>query len=356
MIVDSFKTDRKEVKALPFDIVNHIRKINPQTWSLRDVIIWNKLKNLPWYGKGHFKNHFEYILFFSKGENIKFHIDELREIIDLKKWWLTYPERYSPKGVSPSNVWEIPPQIKGWSEYNFHHMCPFPFRLVEKIITLSSDKGDLVLDPFAGSGSVIAMASVMGRDAIGIDINEKYKEQFDLILQDAQAYCKRRTRELTVFRKNLANYRRINLKLRQLRLAAVYCDYLNQKYIDEENLIGYVCIADPSDERKVELLIHVFDPIKKSIRETEDLRTVIKQTKVKFALRIIACDRRRIRLPAGILFKYDIEKPYKVLARIKTNNLAREKNSRKYLYSDIGLNISGPDDIEKKDLETLLLS
>jgi hypothetical protein len=356
MIVDSFKTDRKEVKALPFDIVNHIREIYPQTWSLRDVIIWNKLKNLPWYGKGHFKNHFEYILFFSKGESIKFHIDEIREIVDLKKWWLTYPERYSPKGVSPSNVWEIPPQIKGWSDYNSHHMCPFPFRLVEKIITLSSDKGDLVLDPFAGSGSVIAMASIMGRDAIGIDINKKYKKEFKSVLQDAQKYWARRTAELDTLKRRLSDYRTINIRLRQLKLAAVYCGYLNDAYIDRKNLIGYICTRDSSKSRKIKLRVQVRRSLDRRIEETDVLRAFAKQTKIKYDLKIVASEKKCINLPRRTMFKYAIDRPYKALARIETKDLVTENEPWKYIYSDIGLNVARPDDIEKKDLEILLLS
>ncbi|TFH06561.1 MAG: site-specific DNA-methyltransferase, partial [Candidatus Thorarchaeota archaeon] len=271
MIVDSVKTEHKDVKPLPFDISNRLNKNSSETWRLRDVIIWNKQKNVPWYGRGHLKNHFEYVLFFTKGDDYKFHIDEIREIHDLKKWWLTYPERYSPEGVSPPNVWEITTQIKGWGRYNFQHMCPFPFPLVERIVNLASDEGDLVLVPFAGSGSAIAIASVMGRDAIGVDINEKYKEEFNAVLQDAKAYWSRRVKEVDLLKQKLANFKQINIKLRQLKLASAYCNYLDDNFIDRRNLLGYVCIADPSNDHGIRLSAIVAEPLyKKDIKETDD--------------------------------------------------------------------------------------
>jgi len=47
-------------KLLPFDITNKLIEFHKNnTWILRDIIIWNKLKNLPWHSKGKLKNQFE---------------------------------------------------------------------------------------------------------------------------------------------------------------------------------------------------------------------------------------------------------------------------------------------------------
>src|SRR6185437_287151 len=61
LIVDTFKKDQ-EVKLFPFDIVNALKDKFEKTWLLRDIIIWNKEKNLPWSNNGNFKNQHEYIL------------------------------------------------------------------------------------------------------------------------------------------------------------------------------------------------------------------------------------------------------------------------------------------------------
>src|SRR3972149_7160596 len=64
LVVDTIRKNG-ELKPLPFDIIGKLT--NTKSWTLRDIIIWNKKKNIPWHAKGRFKNSFEYILFFSKG-------------------------------------------------------------------------------------------------------------------------------------------------------------------------------------------------------------------------------------------------------------------------------------------------
>ena len=177
IVIDTFKKGG-ETKTLPFDLVNTLKNRIGQTWILKDIIIWDKQKNLPWNQKGNFKNQFEYILFFTKNNSFQFYIDELREIHDLKKWWKTYPERYNPDGKAPSNLWSFTTPLRGWGENYQNHLCPFPFDLVEKIITLTTKEENVVFDPFAGSGTVLALAQVMNRNAWGIDINSKYKTLF----------------------------------------------------------------------------------------------------------------------------------------------------------------------------------
>jgi hypothetical protein len=58
------------------------------------------------------------------------------------------------------------------------HFCPFPLELVEKILLLTTDIGDIVLDPFAGSGMVLTQAFCMKRKFIGFEINPDYVKTF----------------------------------------------------------------------------------------------------------------------------------------------------------------------------------
>ncbi|MBA7558284.1 hypothetical protein ES705_51082 [subsurface metagenome] len=162
LIIDTFKKDG-EVITLPFDIHKTLKDTYKKTWKLKEIIIWDKEKNLPWNAKGKFKNQFEYVLFFTKGPNYKFNIDRVREINDLKKWWKSFPERYNPDGKAPSNLWHYTTPIQGWGNNKQNHFCPFPFPLAEKIISISTDKGDVICDPFAGSGSALAIGYEMGK-------------------------------------------------------------------------------------------------------------------------------------------------------------------------------------------------
>ncbi|MDY6917627.1 MAG: site-specific DNA-methyltransferase [Chloroflexota bacterium] len=207
------------VRALPFDIDRQLRQPGQgPTWILRDVIIWNRSKNIPWHSKGRLKNEFEYILFFSKNNAFKYHVDRVRTVVDYKKWWLSYPERYNPKGRPPSNVWEFPVPIRGWGYPYQPHVCPFPFGLVERVLSMCSDEGDTVLDPFAGSGSVLALAAEMNRRAIGLDVSRRYKRQYeDVVVRGAARYWETRSKELHTMREGMQSFERFNVRLRKIK-------------------------------------------------------------------------------------------------------------------------------------------
>lgn len=70
------------------------------------------------------------------------------------------------------DVWEIPPE----SATRVNHPAPFPVALVERCLQLYSFAGDLVLDPFMGSGSTAVAARRLGRDFVGYDMDEQYVE------------------------------------------------------------------------------------------------------------------------------------------------------------------------------------
>lgn len=84
------------------------------------------------------------------------------------------------KGVPISDVWEIPflnPKAKERTGYPTQK----PIELLERIIRISTNEGDCVLDPFCGSGTTLVAAKLLGRKFIGIDTNP-----------DAIELCKKR--------------------------------------------------------------------------------------------------------------------------------------------------------------------
>lgn len=74
------------------------------------------------------------------------------------------------KGVPMSDVWEIPflnPKAKERTGYPTQK----PIELLEKIIQISTDEGDFVLDPFCGSGTTLVAAKMLNRNFMGVDKN-----------------------------------------------------------------------------------------------------------------------------------------------------------------------------------------
>ena len=176
LVSDTFKHDG-ELRLLPFDISQRLKSCG---WILQDIIIWQKDRTLPWSHQGKLRNIFEYIAFYTKSSNFKYHASAVKDIADIKDYWIKYPERYSPDGKAPSRTWHFAiPKQGSWGKDNYvRHACPLPPGLIERILKLTSDKGDLILDPFAGSGSVLAMSKALGRNYIGIDLNKEYKKMF----------------------------------------------------------------------------------------------------------------------------------------------------------------------------------
>lgn len=81
----------------------------------------------------------------------------------------------SKRGVPLSDVWEIPflnPKAKERTGYPTQK----PVLLLERIIRLSTNEGDVVLDPFCGSGTTLVAAGLLGRQARGIDVSKEAVE------------------------------------------------------------------------------------------------------------------------------------------------------------------------------------
>ena len=89
-------------------------------------------------------------------------------------YWLTKSKPKVFKDNLPkefhSEVWSINP------ERNANHPAPFPQRLVENCILLTTEENDLVLDPYLGSGTTAIVSKKLNRRFIGIEIDEKYME------------------------------------------------------------------------------------------------------------------------------------------------------------------------------------
>lgn len=183
LVADTFLDPRSkkmsgpnELKMLPFELSAVAGRVG---WILREVVIWHKDRTLPWSAKGRLRNSYEYVLLLVKSKDYQYHLDRLRDQTDMSRWWVRYPERYSPRGVAPDNVWSIPIPVQGsWYKKMPRHDCPFPPDLVRRALLLSSEPNNVIFDPFAGSGTALAVAEAMGRRPLGIELNSDFVDAY----------------------------------------------------------------------------------------------------------------------------------------------------------------------------------
>ena len=142
---------------------------------LKDIIIWHKPVSVPTSGKANFTDRYEHILFFTKDKR-NYYLN--REIKDQINDYLDGP---LPNLL---NVWRIHRRIGNIGKKimvskagkKIEHTAIYPDELVRRIIELCSQKNDLVIDPFTGSGTTVSTANKLGRKWIGYELNTSYNE------------------------------------------------------------------------------------------------------------------------------------------------------------------------------------
>ena len=121
-------------------------------WYLRQDIIWNKPNPMPESVRDRCTKAHEYMFLFSKNQNYYFDVDAIKEPTRRKR-----------------SVWNV--QTK---PYRGSHFAVYPPELIEPCILAGSEEGDIVLDPFMGSGTTAAVAKSLGRNYIGCELHEEY--------------------------------------------------------------------------------------------------------------------------------------------------------------------------------------
>ena len=89
--------------------------------------------------------------------------------------WFLRPQESADHFAAHSDTWAVP-RVCGTFKERTGHPCQMPEAVLERIIRVSSDPGDLVLDPFAGSGTTLATARKLGRRYLGIELSAEYAD------------------------------------------------------------------------------------------------------------------------------------------------------------------------------------
>ncbi|MFO0842908.1 MAG: site-specific DNA-methyltransferase [Gemmataceae bacterium] len=87
--------------------------------------------------------------------------------------WVLRPQEEARCFDPASDTWYVP-RICGTFKERTGHPCQMPEAVLERILRVSSNEGDLILDPFAGSGTTLAAAKRLGRNFIGVELSEEY--------------------------------------------------------------------------------------------------------------------------------------------------------------------------------------
>jgi len=157
-----------------------IQRVGTKYFHLRNRITWEREK-----GRGanaNWKNAAEDIWFFTMSDEYTFNLDDVkqrRRVIapykqdgEPKDWSETSDGKF--RDTHPSNIWtDI--SVPFWSmPENTDHPTQKPEKLLAKIILASTNAGDVVLDPFAGSGTTAVVAKKLKRNFVAIESDETY--------------------------------------------------------------------------------------------------------------------------------------------------------------------------------------
>lgn len=159
-------------------------------FNLHDTMIWYK-RTVPISGN-RYDNCFEYMFVFSKGRPRVFNPIKVKRIYNdnrkkkegqrLSTGERTYRKNKQSEYVNDVNMWKIPVGLEKASK----HPARFPEELAKKHILSWSNDGDLVLDPFVGSGTTAKMASVYNRKYIGVDISKEYCDESKIRIKESR--------------------------------------------------------------------------------------------------------------------------------------------------------------------------
>jgi DNA modification methylase len=172
----------KDLMGIPWMLAFALRA---DGWYLRQDIIWHKPNPMPESVRDRCTKAHEYIFLLSKSERYFFDSEAMQEPATGRDPGNTTPhkhagERFSETKANRANVGarETRNRRSVWTvatrPYKGAHFATFPPALIEPCILAGSRPGDIVLDPFMGSGTTAAVALQHGRQYLGCELNPEY--------------------------------------------------------------------------------------------------------------------------------------------------------------------------------------
>lgn len=152
-------------------------------FEMRNWVIWHYTFGVHCTKK--FNRSHAHLLYFVKGEGFTFN----RPLVPSARQMEYGDKRAASGGKTPDDTWVIRPKdcaeafaedgdtwevsrVAGTFSERVNFSCQMPEKILDRIISSSSNPGDMVLDPFCGSGTTLAVAKKLGRRFVGIDISK----------------------------------------------------------------------------------------------------------------------------------------------------------------------------------------
>lgn len=158
--------------------------------TLNSKIVWYQPSRLA-QGRTNYTNNYDIVAYFTKGKTKAFNLEHIRvpQLVELehRKRCESVPSvvngkfrktKFNGNGKNPGDVWgdikQLTYKSKELISRDFLNTIQKPVKLIERIIKASSNEGDLVLDPFAGTGTTFAVCKELKRNFIGFEVDPGY--------------------------------------------------------------------------------------------------------------------------------------------------------------------------------------
>jgi DNA modification methylase len=174
----------KDLIGVPWRVAFALQEFG---WYLRQDIIWHKPNPMPESVKDRCTKNHEYIFLLSKKS--KYYFDHLAIQEPVKEDWGTRDRskgKYHNEGTGLNphggleKSYEMANKRSVWTVTTkpFHgaHFAVYPPELIEPCVLASTKIGDIVLDPFMGSGTTAAVSERLNRQYIGCELNPEYEK------------------------------------------------------------------------------------------------------------------------------------------------------------------------------------
>lgn len=172
IVVDTVM-QRGDLQLLPYHIAQRAEEVG---FVLQDMVTWHKPTAIAGMTDRNVVNKKEYVVYLSKNREHAFYKDNAESGNE---------DPAVSNNHRLGNLWRFPVK-RGTAGQNVLHKAPYPQALTDRIVNISTESGDTVLDPFLGSGTTALSALEHNCKCIGFELNREFKDVISERLDSVQ--------------------------------------------------------------------------------------------------------------------------------------------------------------------------